>query len=95
MNLTRFYPILMWLRRGWQRYEKGDVLVDLRTGRIVWLKEEAGFLKNVCEGKESPYIKLDRPVTKKELRRRPTRIRRNDKCPCGSGRKFKRCCLII
>ena len=21
-------------------------------------------------------------------------IRRNDPCPCGSGRKFKRCCLL-
>lgn len=24
--------------------------------------------------------------------RRSTKIRRNDPCPCGSGRKFKRCC---
>jgi uncharacterized protein YecA (UPF0149 family) len=85
----------MWLRRGWQRHKKGDVLVDLRTGRIVWLKEEAGFLKNAFEGGKTPYFKLDRPVTKKELRRKPERIRKNDKCPCGSGKKFKRCCLII
>jgi uncharacterized protein YecA (UPF0149 family) len=85
----------MWLRRGWQRYEKGDVLIDLRTGRIVWLKEEAEFLKNALEGNKSPYLKLTRPPTKEELRRRPERIRRNAKCPCGSGKKFKRCCLII
>lgn len=23
----------------------------------------------------------------------PVRARRNDRCPCGSGRKYKRCCL--
>jgi len=23
---------------------------------------------------------------------RPARIGRNDNCPCGSGKKFKRCC---
>jgi len=23
---------------------------------------------------------------------RPARIGRNDDCPCGSGKKFKRCC---
>jgi len=22
------------------------------------------------------------------------RVGRNDPCPCGSGRKFKRCCLV-
>jgi len=24
---------------------------------------------------------------------RPTRIGRNDPCPCGSGKKFKHCCM--
>ena len=26
-------------------------------------------------------------------RRRPPRIGRNSRCPCGSGKKFKKCCL--
>ena len=26
--------------------------------------------------------------------RRPPKIGRNDKCPCNSGKKFKRCCWI-
>lgn len=24
-----------------------------------------------------------------------TKIGRNDQCPCGSGRKFKRCCMRL
>jgi len=23
-----------------------------------------------------------------------TKVGRNDKCPCNSGRKFKKCCLV-
>lgn len=23
-----------------------------------------------------------------------TRVGRNEKCPCGSGKKFKKCCLV-
>lgn len=26
--------------------------------------------------------------------RKEAKIGRNDKCPCGSGKKYKRCCLI-
>lgn len=26
--------------------------------------------------------------------RRPVRIGRNDRCPCGSGKKYKKCCMI-
>lgn len=26
---------------------------------------------------------------------RQVKIGRNDTCPCGSGRKFKRCCLLV
>jgi uncharacterized protein len=25
-------------------------------------------------------------------RRKPSKIGRNDPCPCGSGKKYKRCC---
>lgn len=31
-------------------------------------------------------------VTEK-VRRTDARVGRNDKCPCGSGRKYKQCCL--
>ena len=32
------------------------------------------------------------PAIRKELARRGGHITRNSKCPCGSGRRFKRCC---
>jgi uncharacterized protein len=33
------------------------------------------------------------PPTPAQMERKPPRIGRNDPCPCGSGKKFKRCCL--
>ncbi len=39
----------------------------------------------------------DREVIRERIRagmnQRGTKIRRNAKCPCGSGLKFKKCCL--
>ena len=33
------------------------------------------------------------PSTQAPIRRREDRIGRNDPCPCGSGKKYKKCCL--
>ena len=35
------------------------------------------------------YLKMMRPKTLK----REHKVGRNDPCPCGSGRKYKNCCL--
>jgi len=32
-------------------------------------------------------------VKKRTLVKLTRRVKRNQLCPCGSGRKFKRCCL--
>ena len=42
------------------------------------------------------YVGIAERGTKKTANRRPKRAvgtRRNDLCPCGSGRKYKHCCL--
>jgi len=32
--------------------------------------------------------------TEKQMARKPPKIGRNEPCPCGSAKKFKKCCLI-
>ena len=40
------------------------------------------------------YIKpMALPPTEKQLVRKPPKVGRNEPCPCGSGKKFKKCCL--
>ncbi|MEM3083498.1 MAG: SEC-C metal-binding domain-containing protein [Nitrososphaerales archaeon] len=36
-----------------------------------------------------------KPITQDNAAKRRTRIGRNDPCPCGSGKKYKKCCLKI
>ncbi len=38
------------------------------------------------------YFKEGRPGVQQPVTRTEPRVGRNDPCPCGSGRKYKRCC---
>ena len=62
--------------------------MDVRTGRIV-LPE---FLDQIPVA-DRPYMReMQLPPTAKQLA--DGKVGRNHPCPCGSGKKFKRCCLI-
>jgi uncharacterized protein YecA (UPF0149 family) len=59
--------------------------MDTRTGEILsWEEVERRIQEDpMCD----EYFK---PVPEQPLRKKTGR---NEPCPCGSGRKFKRCCL--
>lgn len=59
--------------------------MDCRTGRLI-TREELEAL----EPDERRHFREVAP-TAAQMRRR--KIGRNERCPCGSGRKFKRCCM--
>ncbi len=67
--------------------------MDLQTGEIHSLadvKRTAALRRRMKAGllKEMGY------VTSEQMKRLPPRVRRNDRCPCGSGMKFKKCCMV-
>jgi uncharacterized protein YecA (UPF0149 family) len=62
------------------------------------MRTEDGTIIRIPEGEEHEfvlpgYIKMRLPPTPVQMRRVPPRVGRNEPCPCGSGKKFKRCCL--
>ena len=71
----------------------------------LWAKAEEEMHKNMLDNlkaqrpkpnkeSEERFIKeMIIPPTKKQIARRPPRVGRNEPCPCGSGKKFKNCCL--
>jgi uncharacterized protein YecA (UPF0149 family) len=61
--------------------------MDVRDGSIY----EAAEVDRLLEA-DRQYL---RPMAydPTPTRRAHRRVGRNDPCPCGSGRKFKRCCL--
>lgn len=45
-------------------------------------------------GPMRPFLKpMTIPPTLKQMARKPPKVGRNEPCYCGSGKKFKRCCL--
>jgi uncharacterized protein YecA (UPF0149 family) len=66
------------------------------TGIIIepWIMErlkevEANGGETIRRLKQD-YIEMEIPPTTEQLKR--GRVLRNDPCPCGSGKKFKKCC---
>ena len=51
--------------------------------------EEAAKLR----GEQAALIRLRAEVAGGTVRRNAPRVGRNDPCPCGSGKKHKKCCL--
>jgi hypothetical protein len=47
------------------------------------------YIRYTSEGENDPDAVVTSP-----LRRQTAKVGRNDPCPCGSGRKFKKCCGI-
>jgi hypothetical protein len=71
------------------------VLLDARN----WTEEDQKFYRiqnDIWKFFETPYLRRHHGrITEFPGAERPSRphiIGRNDKCPCGSGQKFKRCC---
>ncbi len=59
--------------------------MDTRTGELID-KEALAKLSTA----EQLHYKLIAPTP---LQQRESKVRRNDPCPCRSGKKFKFCCL--
>jgi len=71
--------------------------MDARTGEVT---SKEALQQRMSE---EEFDQFARPVAPKNLSRKRqrelalfgrTKVGRNEKCPCGSGRKFKKCCLI-
>jgi len=64
--------------------------MDTRNGNIM-TAEQANALNAALGRPVAKEMKLN--PTPVQMNRRPPKVGRNEPCPCGSGRKFKKCCL--
>lgn len=53
-------------------------------------------LKGLIEHKKEEQLEKERlaSMPKQPFIREEPRVGRNDPCPCGSGKKYKKCCLL-
>ena len=60
-------------------------------------EQEKRILESVCVQHEIDHLNgitvFDRQVNNIPVQRETIKVGRNEKCPCGSGRKYKKCCM--
>ena len=76
--------------------ERGLAVSGLRDRRVlleaaVEMGSEVGRDELVRRARKE--LESSRPERGPVTARAPTRVGRNDPCPCGSGKKYKKCCL--
>jgi len=62
--------------------------MDTKTGKI-YTDEEV----NKITYDEKNLVRVVINPTNKQMSRKPPSVGRNERCLCGSGKKFKKCCL--
>jgi len=78
--------------------------MDTRSGEI-YTPEQIEQMRKVLDSDPDSLVKQALRSKLKNLKimhlnpsavqmaRRPPKVGRNEPCPCGSGKKFKKCCL--
>jgi hypothetical protein len=85
-----------------------DVLLEAWRSRAVELREELAKRYEQVKGigqrsfPQQPQMRRETVTSSASIDKKPIvdaaisrRVGRNDACPCGSGRKFKRCCASM
>ena len=70
-----------------------NAMKEIETLQDEWLKTP----REVFDGKTPQQLmdenpELTMPQKQKTVRREQPKVGRNDPCPCGSGKKYKKCC---
>ncbi|MFP4089978.1 MAG: zinc-dependent peptidase [Cyclobacteriaceae bacterium] len=98
-------PWLRLMHKEMQRIKKGKSDIDAYAGtseeEFLAVASEYFFEQpKLFEKKHPELYKMLRKVYRQDMKKRlsepfrkPKRIGRNDPCPCGSGEKFKNCCM--
>ena len=80
-------------QRAEQEEQRSARLVELaELDRRLKASEARGIAPFARLGTKVPASKGPLPAVAAPIRRAETRVGRNDPCPCGSGKKSKKCC---
>ena len=87
-------PVVAYKEEGFQMFEAMIASIREETVRRMFLVQ----LKPQQEVKREKVAKeigtnADATVKKQPVRKAPTKVGPNDPCPCGSGKKYKKCCM--
>jgi preprotein translocase subunit SecA len=90
-------PLIVYKKEGFEMFQDMISRIQEQTLSILFRIQLAE--PEVIEGFQKPKEQQlvfsggeGTPVKKKPLKRSDKKIGRNDPCPCGSGKKYKKCC---
>jgi len=85
------------LREAWTPVVKSNTDIDLEVANAMERVRKSGFEKSFkavgITGEDIRDLLVSiRDSKEKPFQREEPKVGRNDPCPCGSGKKYKRCC---
>ncbi|MCL2708963.1 MAG: preprotein translocase subunit SecA, partial [Defluviitaleaceae bacterium] len=88
-------PLVEYKFMGYEMFEEMSANIQLDTVRGLFNVQLAKQpeMQAVIK-KEEMFTNTDETATKKPAVRKSAKVGRNDPCPCGSGKKYKQCCLL-
>ena len=90
-------PLLVYKKEGFEMFQETIDRIKSETLGILFRIQlaEPDHIENLQKPKEQNLTfsgSGDAPAAKKPIKRESEKIGRNDPCPCGSGKKYKKCC---
>ena len=88
-------PVIAYKEEGFQMFEAMVDSIREETVRRIFLAQlrPTQELKRQQVAKETGTSAPDKSVKKQPVRNKETKVGPNDPCPCGSGKKYKKCCM--
>ena len=90
-------PLLVYKKEGFDMFQETIERIKAETLNILFRIQlaEPETIEDLNKPKEQKLVFSgggDAPAAKKPVRRESVKVGRNDPCPCGSGKKYKKCC---
>ncbi|MBE6976168.1 MAG: preprotein translocase subunit SecA [Ruminococcaceae bacterium] len=88
-------PVIAYKEEGYQMFEAMVAAIREETVRRLFLVQlrPSQELKRQKVAKETGTSAPDKTVKKQPVRNKDSKVGPNDPCPCGSGKKYKKCCM--
>jgi len=90
-------PLVEYKRESFQMFQTMMERIEDEIVRYLFLLEPALQQEERRARRKQNLVyssDSDTPVKRKPLRRQDQKVGRNDPCPCGSGKKYKKCCYL-
>ena len=87
-------PVVAYKREGYEMFEAMIQAIREETVRRIFLAriKTDEELKREKVAKEAAAVSASDKTVKKQPVRKEKKVGPNDPCPCGSGKKYKKCC---